>query len=88
MLYHLLSARTGFRDTDLLITTICKGVVETGLATTTIVILDAIFFFRLVCPLFHRDSYPNTDWIHPQRSIVYDEHASLRRHDCGKGDSV
>lgn len=48
MLYYLLTKRTGYRDTDLLIHTIARGVIETGLATTTIVILDAIFFFRLV----------------------------------------
>lgn len=48
MLYYLLSVRTGYRDTDKLVHTIARGVIETGLATTTIVILDAIFFFRMV----------------------------------------
>lgn len=48
MLYFLLSARTGLADGDNLIKSVCKAVVETGLSTTTVVILDAIFFFRFV----------------------------------------
>jgi hypothetical protein len=45
---YLLSAKTGFQDTDKLIAKVCRGVLETGLATTAIVILGAIFFFRMV----------------------------------------
>ena len=51
MVWYLRSARTGIRRTDQLITKICRGVLETGLATTTIVILDAIFFTRMVTTL-------------------------------------
>jgi len=47
MVIVLSRSRTGFQATDTLITKIIRSVVETGLATTTIVILDSIFFFRL-----------------------------------------
>ncbi|KAF8307459.1 hypothetical protein DL93DRAFT_2087996 [Clavulina sp. PMI_390] len=47
MIYYLLGAKTGYKDTDQLLHRISKAVVETGLATTTVVIIDAIFFFRL-----------------------------------------
>jgi len=53
MVVILSRSRTGFRETDTLITKIIRSVVETGLSTTTIVILDAIFFFRLPLTNMH-----------------------------------
>ncbi|KAF9520853.1 hypothetical protein BS47DRAFT_1481188 [Hydnum rufescens UP504] len=47
MVWTLTRAKTGFSETDTLITKINRGVIETGLSCTINVIVDAILLFRV-----------------------------------------
>ncbi len=48
MVIVLQRSRTGLKDSDNIVDSLIRIVVETGAATTFIVLLDTIFFFRLV----------------------------------------
>lgn len=87
-IYHLRSVKTGFRDTDQMITKICRGVVETGLATTTIVILNAIFFFRsviIISPLLSSCRELSQLMVHGACHAAIDQLATLCWDACKQG---